>query len=430
MLALVGALLLVLATPVFAMKSGHDPDDPFRRVRIPWEAVAERPEALRGTELMGIERGSWVDVLARNDEIERFRSAGISFEVIVPDLEAQAARRFSADNFGIFHTYSETVDFLNALHATYPAITTDKISLGTTWEGRTIWAMKISDNPDVQESGEPEVLFDALHHAREIMTVEVLIDYMSWLCQNYGVDPEATQIVDNRQIWFVPIVNPDGFVYNETTNPMGGGMWRKNRRDDLGSCVGVDLNRNYPYEWGSAGSTDPCDESFRGPSAASELEVQAMIDFIEAHEFKTHNSYHSVVGAILFPWVHTSSLTPDDATFRSIAAEMSSENGYVYGTAPEILDLVSGGIMFDWTYGEQSTKPKIFSFTTEVDGSGFWPPESQRDGLVLENHYSNIVLTKAAGVPEPSQHLLAAAALATLAYLRRRSQSRVRREAT
>jgi hypothetical protein len=379
-------------------------------------------------ELIGIERRSWVDVLARNDEIEAFRSAGILFEVITPDLEAQAASRFSANNFGIYHTYSETVDFLDALHATYPAITTDKISLGTTWQGRTIWAMKISDNPDVQESGEPEVLFDALHHAREIMTVEVLIDYMSWLCQNYGVDSEATQIVDSRQIWFVPIVNPDGFVYNETTNPNGGGMWRKNRRDDLGGCVGVDLNRNYPYEWGSGGaSTDPCDETFRGPSAASEREVQAMMDFIEAHEFEAHNSYHSVVGAILFPWVYTSNLTPDDTAFRSMAAEMASENGYVYGTAPEILRLVAGGIMFDWTYGEQSTKPKIFSFTTEVGGSGFWPPESERDGLVVENHYSNIFLTKAAGVPEPSQLLLAPAALATLVWLRWRSLRQRRR---
>lgn len=394
------AAVAILSSPAHATKAGIDPDDPYRKLRIPWEDAHRAPEALRGTELMGLEPNAWMDVLARDAEIDDLRKAGIPFEVLVPDLEAQAVSRSrGGGNFGIFHTYSEMVTELDALHATYPSITTDKISIGTTGEGRTIWAMKISDNPNTEEPGEPEVLFDAMHHAREIMTVEVVLDYMGWLCSNYGLDPEATELVDNRQIWFVPIVNPDGFVYNETTNPGGGGLWRKNRRNNGGGCFGVDLNRNYPFGYGlnSGSSPDPCNDTYRGSSAASEPEVAAMIALIEAHEFVTHNSYHSVVGAVLIPWGYQNPLTPDDALFRQLGNEMASESGYVVGTGPEILYLASG-VAFDYGYGEQIAKPKIFGFTTEIGGSAFWPAESERSGLIAENHYSNVFLTRAAGV--------------------------------
>jgi hypothetical protein len=405
---LLPAALFAAADRAEAIRSTPDPADPYRQVRIPWSVVQTRPAELALMEVMKVERGQWFEFLARNAEIEALGKAGIPFEVVVQDLEAEYERRLEADqegglrgggNFGIFHTYSETVQFLDALHASYPSITTSKIQLGTTWEGRAIWAMKISDNPNMEEPGEPEVLFDGVHHAREIMTVEVVLSYMEYLCQGYGVDDEATQLVDSRQIWFVPIVNADGFVYNETTNPAGGGLWRKNRRNDLGACIGVDPNRNYPYQWGGEGaSPDPCDETHRGPSAGSEAEIQAMMSFIEDHEFVTHNSYHSVVGAIIFPWAYTTVLSPDDAKFRQIAGDMARDSGYANGTVWEILAYLASGGFFDWTYGDTTNKPSIVSFTTEIGGSGFWPAESERAGLIAENHWSNVYLTRAAGV--------------------------------
>ena len=403
-LALLSALLAALLfapSAARATKAGHDPADPYRKIRVEWDRAVESPDALSGLEPMGIEKDAWIDYLARNAELDRLRDAGVPFRVLVEDLEAQGSRLSRGPNFGIFHTYSETVDFLDGLHAAYPSITTDKIDIGTTWEGRTIWAMKISDNPDTQEPDEPEVLFDALHHAREVITVEVLINTMTWLCSSYGTDADATALVDNRQIWFVPIVNPDGFVYNETTNPSGGGMWRQNRRDNPGSCEGVDLNRNYSYQWGldSGSSSNPCDETYRGPSAASEPETQAMMDFIVAHDFVTQNSYHSVVGVILMPWGYSSTVyTPEDATFRALGAQMAADNGYPVGTAWEMINYTASGGAFDWCYGEQLLKPKIYAFTTEVPGTSFWPAESERDQLVAENLPSDIVLMRAAGV--------------------------------
>jgi murein tripeptide amidase MpaA len=130
----------------------------------------------------------------------------------------------------------------------YPNLITPKWSLGTTHEGRQIWAVKISDNPNVNEN-EPQVFFDALIHAREPQSMATVLYFMYYLLENYGINQEVTYLVNNREIYFVPVLNPDGYVYNQTTNPSGGGDWRKNRRNNSGS-YGVDLNRNLDISGG------------------------------------------------------------------------------------------------------------------------------------------------------------------------------------
>jgi hypothetical protein len=288
------------------------------------------------------------------------------------------------------------IDELDAVHAAYPSITTARDSIGVTHEGRVLWAIKVSDNPDVQED-EPEVLFDGLHHAREPITVSVCLNTLNYLCRNYGADPYITYLVDNRQIWFVPIVNPDGYVYNETTMPAGGGMWRKNRRDNGGS-YGVDPNRNYPYQWGGVGSSgNPTSDTYRGPYAGSEPEVQSMMNFIEAHQFICHQSYHSVAGMVLIPWAYTNDHTDDDALFRAIGEEMARDNGYDVGQAGEILYNCSG-VTCDWSYGDTLSKNKIYAFTTEVGGSGFWPFDHEISALCQENLHADLYLAQIAGV--------------------------------
>jgi hypothetical protein len=205
-------------------------------------------------------------------------------------------------------------------------------------------------------------------------------------------------LVDSREVFLVPIVNLDGFAYNERLRPNGGGMWRKNRRVNEGSgCLGVDNNRNYPYHWGREGSSNsPCSDIYRGPEPASEPENQAMIEFINGREIVTHNSIHSVMGSVLMPWCDRMEPTPDDAVFRTLAAGMTAESGYPFGQCPELLYKVSGGFI-DWAYGEQDSKPKIFSFSTEVGGTGFWPHILEREGLLQENLHSMLYLTQAAG---------------------------------
>jgi len=379
----------------------------YQQIRVPTPLPENVLEMLNDTdvEMMGDDDGGWV-LIASPEQTEMLIAAGVDVEVWIDDLRAHYVAQMAASaaespnrgggNFGIFHTYSEMAAELNAIHAEFPNITTAPFSIGTTNEGNTIWAIKVSDNPDVDEP-EGEVLFDGIHHAREIMTVEMNLSFARHLCENYGSDSVVTTLVDSREIFFVPVVNPDGFLYNEQTDPGGGGLWRKNRRINPGSgCVGVDLNRNYDFEWvGSGSSTDPCANDYRGAAPNSEPEVAALSAFIDSREISTWQSYHSVAGMVLLPWGYTNTNTPDDAVLRSMASTMAEENGYQVGQPGEILYNVNGGA-FDWGYGA-TTHDKIYGFTTEISGSGFWPQESERDGLIAENLASNLYLCQAAG---------------------------------
>jgi hypothetical protein len=329
---------------------------------------------------------------------QRIEALGFRVAVLVPDLAARyAASAGAGPNFGAYHTYSETEAFLDSISAAFPSITTDKASIGTSIQGRSIWAIKVSDNPDVDEA-EPEVLFDGCTHAREVMTVEMALSYLGTLTAGYGVDPLITFLVDNREIWFVPILNPDGYVYNETTNPSGGGLWRKNRRDNGNGTFGVDLNRNYAHGWGGLGSSGtPSSETYRGTAPNSEPEVQAIENFINARRFVTHQSLHSYAGMVLLPWGYNLAVhTPDDSLLRAIGDEMASVSGYLVGQPGEILYNASG-VAFDWAYVDTAGHDKIFGYTTEIGGSGFWPQQSEVAGLLAENVWSHLYLTQIAG---------------------------------
>jgi carboxypeptidase T len=371
--------------------------EPYQEIRVELPEGVSIRDLLQNPELELMDRGDGeVRLLSRPSITRDLIAQGWKVDVLHEDLELfYASRQTGKRDLGAWHSYEETTAELELLHEQYPTLTTAPFSLGVTGEGREIWAIKVSDNPDLDEE-EAEVLFDGLHHAREIMTVEMNLYFARYLCENYGTDPLTSFLVDNREIWFVPIVNPDGFVYNETTNPYGGGMWRKNRRDN-GGCFGVDNNRNYPFEWvGPGSSTDPCSDVYRGPSAGSEPENQALMNLCLSRHFVTHDSWHSVAGMILLPWGYTFDPTPDDAILREVATERSSINHYVIGQAPELLYEVNGGSI-DWMYGEQVAKPKIFSFSTEISGTGFWPDPSEKDGLIAENLHSILYLTGAAG---------------------------------
>ncbi|MBD3368629.1 MAG: T9SS type A sorting domain-containing protein [Candidatus Eisenbacteria bacterium] len=388
--------VLTLALVALAAAAHGADGGPKIQALVEFESYAEWREFVStpGLDVMRSKPGIMVQIVTDAEELEELRSRGLRITVEIEDMERHYASRIRGPNFGDFHTYSEMIDFIDDLHADYPLITTARESIGASWEGRAIWAIKISDNPDVDES-EPEVFFDGMHHAREPMSLEVQLHYMTWLCSNYGTDPEATFLVDNREIWFVPVVNPDGFVYNETTYPSGGGMWRKNRRDNAGSsCYGVDPNRNYDYMWGTSGiSFDPCSDVYCGPSGFSEPEIQAYRDFVLDRDFITNVTFHSVAGMVLLPWGYDyNDQTPDDALFRTMANEMAKYNGYQVGQAGEILYDCSGTTC-DWAYGVAD----VLSLCVEVSGSGFWPAESEIAGLNEECLWPQIYVTRVAG---------------------------------
>ena len=391
MFSLTGAVSL-LAAPVHHSLVEVSTDDPadlaYIRAHLDQlDVVASRP-------------GVYVHLAATPGDLDLLRASGLQWRILDADMETSHRYADKGNNFGVYHTYSESAAFLDSLRLLYPQVVSAKFSLGQSGEGREIFAIRVSDNPDVDED-EPEMLLDCLHHAREVMASEFGIMFAEYLAQNYGTDPEITWLLDNRELYIVPIVNPDGFVYNETTDPNGGGMWRKTRRDNGNGTFGVDPNRNYPYMWAYdnvGSSSDPGSETYRGPYAGSEPEVQAMMNFINAHGFVTGNSVHTYSNLTLYPWGYTSDPTPDDAIFDRMAAEMTRYNDYTPGQPGQILYDVNGG-SFDWYYGGTTNHQKIFAFSNEIGGEsdGFWPAEDRRRPLFEENIWPNIYLLRAAG---------------------------------
>ncbi len=336
------------------------------------------------------------------DEISQLKQQQFNFEVIIPDFNAyysemlrndignipkmvrgsNVADGFDLGSMGGFYTNSEVEAKLDEMKLNYPNLITTKTSIGTSVEGRSIWMVKISDNPNINEP-EPVAYFDALQHAREPLAMAATINYMFWLLENYATNPAVQFLVDNRELYFVPVVNPDGYAYNEQTNPAGGGLWRKNRRLNLGSsCVGVDLNRNYSFGYannGSCSSTDPCSNIYRGTMAFSEAESTAVKDLLTQIEPETAFSTHSTAGTYLMPYGFDTT-PPDFEIYSEWASAFLNENNYTYGVTFQMLGYTSCGTTRDYLHSEG-----IYAWTPEIDGNGFWPAPSTIFDLVDEN---------------------------------------------
>ncbi len=290
---------------------------------------------------------------------------------------------FQLGSMGGYFTYSEMLSILDNMTTQFPNLITAKQPIGTftSTEGRPIYWLKISDNPNVNES-EPQILYTALHHAREPASLSQMIFYMYYLLENYASNPEIHALVDNTELYFVPCVNPDGYVYNQTTYPNGGGLWRKNRKNNNDGTFGVDLNRNYGFMWGiddTGSSPTTNNETYRGASAFSEPEIQAMKWFDENHQFKMSINYHAYGNDLIYPWGYIADLyTTDSALFVEHSKLMTSVNHFLAGTGNQTVQYVTNGDSDDWGYGEQTTKAKILSMTPEIGNSadGFWPPQN------------------------------------------------------
>ena len=307
--------------------------------------------------------------------------------------------KFHLGTMGGYFTLTEMQNILDSMSLLYPNLITIKQPLSVqSIEGRNIWYLKISDNPNIDES-EPELLYNALHHAREAASLSQLIFYMWYLLENYATNPDVKFLVDNTEMFFVPCVNPDGYEYNRTISPGGGGMWRKNRRNN-GSTFGVDLNRNYGYFWGYdniGSSPTSSSDTYRGTSAFSEPETQAMRNFCNARQFKTALNAHTYSNLLIYPWGYLPSFyTPDSATYVNWSILMCETSRFLYGTGDQTVQYVTNGDSDDWMYGEQVTKPKILAMTPEAGSSsdGFWPASSRIIDICKTTFNQNLNLAK------------------------------------
>lgn len=350
----------------------------------------------RGLDVVGVKRFEWVDALMDVSTYADFVSQGYSMEVLIEDVEEHDSMIL-----GVYHGLQAVMDSLASIAINHPGIARLDTLPYTTYEGRTLVVLKISDNVGTEED-EPELFFFALHHAREWPTVNILLFAADSLVSGYGSDAHITEVVDSRQIWLMPVVNPDGYYWCYDQ----GHDWRKNRRwfSQYGT-YGVDLNRNYggSYDgspigmWGStvgATSRNPDESVYDGPEPVSEEEIKATNQMVKDHDFVFTVSYHTHGEMVMWPWGYSINLhVPDDALISDIGQEMASRITQQDGSGTYDAFQSAGpglyptsGSTNDWVYGYTyyHKGSNLLPLTVEACQS-FHPNQSVLDQVVREN---------------------------------------------
>jgi carboxypeptidase T len=352
-----------------------------------------------------------VVVTANRRTARRLRRAGFTVESMAAVRKrlmrragARAADFPSADS--AYHNYAEMSSATAAVAAAHPGLV-QRFSLGTSYAGRTIWALKVSDNVATDES-EPEVLFTANQHAREHLTVEMALYILNQLVSGA---PEMTSMVNSREIWIVPMVNPDGVEYDVATGAYR--MWRKNRQPNSGSsAVGTDLNRNWGWQWGCCGGSSGTfsSETYRGAAPFSAPETARLRDFINSRviggvqQIKAAIDFHTYSELILWPYGYTTSDTAPGLTqternaHAALGQQMAATNGY---TPEQSSDLyIADGTINDWEWGQHRIYNYTFEMYPRTSNPGFYPPDEvigretsrNRDAFLMLLEYADCVL--------------------------------------
>lgn len=326
-----------------------------------------------------------IEVITDQEGIKKLQSARMKGKIIA----AQGPDYARSEIIDSRYLSPEKVESkLKAIHAQFPQLTQLE-QIGTSLQGRPIWALLISTTPNMQDPEyyqKPSLIFDGMHHAREIMTPEVVMDVAdTLLSEQVRRDNRWQELLGRWNIWIVPMLNVDGnnIVWTQDT------WWRKNARAQNGDTFGVDLNRNYDFKWnacnGSSGS--PGSDTYRGASAGSEPETQALENLAQKVIPTGSLSYHSYSELVIYPYGCKGVLTGENALLSKIGAELAqmlpsdSKDGGTYtpGTPWQLLYSVDGdssGYMF----GEFGA----LSFTFEVNQE-FQPKYELREPTLLKH---------------------------------------------
>ena len=335
---------------------------------------------------------NWVEAIVNEHELEQLQKSNFEFN-------------FSpAENFLLdfptadekYHNYNEMMDFLQNLVKQHP-LHVELISIGKSVLGKDIFALHfLKENSKTDEL--PAIVFMGGHHAREHLSVEVPLYLAHYLLENASL-PEVKKLLETREIWIIPLVNPDGTEFDLDPAYQ---WWRKNRTKNDNGSYGVDLNRNYGFQWGKTGSSaNPNNETYHGKAAFSEPETRAIRDFIVAHNnIKMLITYHTFSELILYPWGYTYQPieNPQDlASFEKMAQHMAKLTGYTPQPTSDLY--LSSGDTTDWAYGERG----IFSFTFELSpnsmGQGGFYPGDIIDKTVDDNIEAALFAIEQAGHP-------------------------------
>ncbi|MBK7214010.1 MAG: carboxypeptidase regulatory-like domain-containing protein [Bacteroidales bacterium] len=374
--------------------------------RISSFKVADLSQFLKaGYDIAAFNPDKYIDLVLTKEQKLELENQGFELKIVLTESQMKENLVVGKALAG-YRTYSDLYNELLSLQTAHPDICKlydvgdskgkEYSAAGYNNYKHEIWAMKISDNVATEED-EPCIYYMGEHHAREPISLEVAMYVLNYIVSNYGIDPTITNDVNNKQIWFMPLVNPNGhkIVTDEVDL-----WWRKNIRDnnsngliDSGTTDGVDLNRNYGWEWGGEGtSTSSSDITYCGPSGFSEPETMAMKNIIDQHHFVTGISYHSYSELVLFPYGYsTGAFAPDHASMQALAVSMANTipaSGGGYYTPDKASGLYpASGITDDYAYGQKG----VFSYTIEL-GTTFIPSASQIPGICSDNLQAALIL--------------------------------------
>lgn len=336
----------------------------------------------------------YVTIIGDTAELE-----ALSREANIQDVIAAQTLDFPAED-AAFHNYPELTAKLQELVSRFPQHASLK-SLGKSLEGRDIWLLRIGLQNAALDS-KPAVTFLGGHHAREHLSVDTPLRLAERILTEYQQgNQRVRQLVDTRDIHFIPAVNPDGLEFDISTGNYK--MWRKNRRQNANGTYGVDLNRNYGHKWGGDGSSgNPSSDIYRGTAPFSEPETQAIKNYFETYKNVTINlSFHTYSKLILYPWGHTNTPITDDRDRKvhiKMAKKMAEWNDYEPMVSSELY--TTTGDTTDWAYGAMG----LISFTFELDpgqwgGGGFYPGAGIINSVVNKNYEPMMYLIEKANDP-------------------------------
>ncbi|MFG0300081.1 MAG: M14 family zinc carboxypeptidase [Phycisphaerales bacterium JB047] len=354
--------------------------------------------------LLGLVESVWsertgvglMDVQINRSHLPTLTKLGIGYDILINDLQAHQAQRWAQMQrleqldhaqprgagvhsdawFSNYKQFSDIISYFNNIAAIRPDIATMS-DVGDSLQSNDIYALTIT-GPDTAwnpRDERPVVIWNGGQHAREWVSPMTVSYIASKLVDDYGSDPRVTEILNNTRIVILPVINPDGYLYTWSNER----YWRKNRRNNGGS-FGVDLNRNWAYEWGGQGaSTSPNDDTYRGPGPFSEPETQVLRDLALSFgdDLVAHIDYHTYSQLILWPFGYADGVQtpePDRTFFDELTTAMSDEildvSGVFYNPIQSVDLYPASGACTDWFYGELGAK----SLTIELrpaDGAGF-----------------------------------------------------------
>ncbi|SNR93232.1 carboxypeptidase T [Haloechinothrix alba] len=403
------ALLAPLAVTADATEATHgqaqDSSGSETVILVPGaDTPAERTEVARtGVDVLHMDQDG-LAVRATDRQVAELRARGF-----MPQRHQPVSIAAPPPVDDAYHAYEEMTAVLSDTAAEHPDIT-ELTSVGTSYEGRDLPLITISDNPaqDSAEPAEPEVLFTCTMHAREHLTSEMCLRIVTRFTSEYGTGPEVTELVNERAIHVLPMVNPDGAAYDVSGERYKG--WRKSRMPHYWGSVGTDLNRNWAYNWGCCGGSSgyPRSNTYRGPEPFSDPETRVIAEFVNSRvvdgqqRIAAHVDFHSYGELVLWPFGFTAADTPDGMTeeeyqrFVDVGTAMADTNGYEPMQSSDFY--ITDGTVNDWMWGEHD----ILSFTFEMYPSGggidgFYPPGSVIEKETARNDAAVDLLLREAG---------------------------------